>query len=176
LPIRGTGGGTESKVPDVQAGIEKAITLMMAAMAGIDFIYVAAGALESTLTASYEQAVIDNELCGIVLRALSGIEVNDETLAIDVIKEVGPGGHFLANKHTLKHLKTEHFIPKIINRQMRDIWEKSGSKDLRQVAREKAKEILTKHQPQPLETSVEKELRAFIKEVEERERCSYKMF
>jgi len=176
IPSRGTGGGTDSKIPDIQAGIEKAVTLIMAAMAGINFIYVAAGALESTLTASYEQAVIDNELCGIVLRALRGIEVNDETLAVDVIKEVGPGGHFLAHKHTLKHLKTEHFIPKILNRQMRDAWEKSGSKDLRQVAREKAKEILTKHQPQPLEPSVEKELRVFIKEVEKREKCSYKMF
>ncbi|MCR6692473.1 MAG: trimethylamine methyltransferase family protein [archaeon YNP-LCB-003-016] len=175
LPSRGTGGGTESKIPDIQAGIEKAVTLMMAAMAGINFIYVAAGALESTLTASYEQAVIDNELCGMVLRALRGIEVNDETLAVDVIEEVGPGGHFLTKKHTLKHLKTEHFIPTILNRQTRDLWEKCGSKDLRQVARERAKEILSKHQPEPLEPSIEKELIAFIREVEKREKCSYKV-
>ncbi len=174
LPSRGTGGGTESKVPDVQAGLEKATTMMMAALAGINFIYVAAGALESTLTASYEQAVIDNELCGIVARSLRGIAVNDETLAVDVIKEVGPGGHYLANKHTLKHLKIEHFIPTILNRQMRDVWEKSGCKDLRQIAREKAMEILTKHQPEPLELDIEKELRAYIKEVEEREKCYYK--
>lgn len=174
LPSRGTGGGTESKVPDVQAGLEKATTMMMAALAGINFIYVAAGALESTLTASYEQAVIDNELCGIVARSLRGIAVNDETLAVDVIKEVGPGGHYLANKHTLKHLKIEHFIPTILNRQMRDVWEKSGCKDLRQIAREKAVEILTKHQPEPLELDIEKELRAYIKEVEEREKCYYK--
>lgn len=174
LPSRGTGGGTESKIPDAQACIEKAVTLMMAAMAGINFIYVAAGALESTLTASYEQAVIDNELCGMVSRALRGIEVNEETLAVDVIKEVGPGGNYLAHKHTLKNLKLEHFIPTILNRQNRDAWEKSGSKDLVQIAREKAREILTKHQPVPLDHDIEKELKAFIRNVEEREKCFYK--
>jgi trimethylamine--corrinoid protein Co-methyltransferase len=176
LPSRGTGGGTESKIPDIQAGIEKAITLIMAALAGINFIYVAAGALESTLTASYEQAVIDDELCGMVLRALRGIEVDDETLAIDVIKEVGPGGHFLAKKHTLKHLRREFYIPKILDRWRREIWEKKGSKDLRQIAREKAKEILIKHQPEPLEPEIEKELKTFIREVEKREKCSYTAF
>jgi len=176
LPSRGTGGGTESKIPDIQAGIEKAVTLMMAAMAGINFIYVAAGALESTLTASYEQAVIDDELCGMILRALRGIEVNYETLAVDIIREVGPGGHFLAKKHTLKYLRKELYIPKILNRQKREIWEKHGSKDLRQIAREKAREIIMKHQPEPLEPEIEKELRAFIREVEKREKCTYTAF
>lgn len=173
LPSRGTGGGTESKIPDIQAGLEKAITLLMAAMAGINFIYVAAGALESTLTASYEQAVIDNELCGMVIRALRGMHVDEETLAVDVIRNVGPGGHYLTHRHTLRHIKLEHYIPMLLNRQTREVWEKHGSRDLREVAREKAKEILRMHQPEPLDPDVEKRLKNFIKEVERREKCSF---
>jgi trimethylamine--corrinoid protein Co-methyltransferase len=169
LPSRGTGGGTESNIPDTQAGFEKAITLMMAALAGINFIYVAAGALESTLTASYEQAVIDDEICGMVSRALRGIEINDETLAIDVIEDVGPGGQYLAQRHTLKYLKKEHYLPIIINRQKREKWERAGSKDLREVACEEAKRILKEHRPEPLERDIEEQLKKVIKEVEKRE-------
>lgn len=73
---------------------------MMAALAGINFIFNAAGTLESTLTASYQQAVIDNEICGMVSRALRGIAISDETLAIDVIENVGPGGQYLNQRHT----------------------------------------------------------------------------
>jgi len=169
LPSRGTGGNTESKIPDIQAGFEKAMTLMMAALAGINFINDAAGSLESTLTASYEQAVIDNEICGIVSRALRGIKITDETLAIDVIEKVGPGGQYLDKRHTLEYLVKEHYLPTIINRERRERWEKAGSKDLREVAREEATRILKEHQPEPLDRGVEAELQKIIKEVEKRE-------
>jgi trimethylamine--corrinoid protein Co-methyltransferase len=169
LPSRGTGSGTESKTPDIQAGFEKAITLTMAAMAGLNFIFNAAGTLESTLTASLEQAVIDNEICGMVSRALRGIRISDETLAIDVIEDVGPGGQFLTQRHTLEHLKKEHYIPTIINRQKREKWESAGSKDLGETARQEAKKILKEHQPEPLDRDIEEELKKIIKEVEKRE-------
>lgn len=170
LPSRGTGGTTDSKIPDIQAGFEKALTLMMAALAGINFVYDAAGSLESTLTASYEQAVIDNEVCGMVSRALRGIEISDGTLAIDIIKDVGSGGHYLAQRHTLEYFRKEHYLPTIIiNREKREIWEKAGSKDLWEVAREEAKRILREHQPEPLDRDVEEELKKIVKEVERRE-------
>ncbi|MFQ6003492.1 MAG: trimethylamine methyltransferase family protein, partial [Candidatus Zixiibacteriota bacterium] len=175
LPSRGTGGGTESKIPDIQAGFEKAMTLMMAALAGINFIYDAAGVLESSLTASYEQAVIDNEICGMVSRALRGIKISDETLAIDVIEDVGPGGQYLTQRHTLEHLKKEHYLPIIINRQKREKWERAGSKDLRETAREEAKRILKEHQPEPLDHDIEEELKKIVKEVEKRERKRSKL-
>ncbi len=175
LPSRGTGSGTESKIPDIQAGFEKAMTLMMAALAGINFIFNAAGTLESTLTASYEQAVIDNEICGMVSRALRGIAISDETLAIDVIENVGPGGQYLNQRHTLKYLEKEHYLPMIINRQKREKWETAGSKDLREVARDEAKRILKEHQPEPLDRSVEEDLKKIIKEVEKRERKRNKL-
>jgi len=168
LPSRGTGGTTEAKVPDLQAGYEKAVTLMMASLAGINFIYDAAGSLESTLTASFEQVVADNELCGMVARAVRGFEVCEETLAVDVIEAVGPGGHYLTRKHTLEHLRKEHYLPSILNRQNRLKWEKNGSKTLRDVAREEAKRILKEHEPEPLEPEVDKELEKTIKELEKK--------
>jgi trimethylamine--corrinoid protein Co-methyltransferase len=169
LPSRGTGGGTESKIPDIQAGFEKAMTLMMAALAGINFIYNAAGTLESTLTASYEQTVIDNEICGMVSRALRGVEISDETLAIDVIEDVGPGGQYLDQRHTLEYLRKEHYLPMIVSRERMERWERAGSKDLREVAREEAKRILKEHRPEPLDRGVEEDLKKIVKEVEKRE-------
>ncbi|UCH69864.1 MAG: trimethylamine methyltransferase family protein [Candidatus Bathyarchaeota archaeon] len=166
LPSRGTGGTTEAKVPDLQAGYEKAITLMMTSLAGINFIYDAAGSLESTLTASFEQVVADNELCGMVARAARGIDVREETLATDIIEAVGPGGQYLTQKHTLEHLRKEHYLPSILSRQNRLKWEKSGSKTLRDVAHEETKRILKEHEPEPLETEVDKELEKTIKELE----------
>lgn len=168
LPSRGTGGTTDSKIPDVQAGFEKAMTLMMAALAGINFIYDAAGSLESTLTASYEQAVIDNEICGAVYRALRGIEISDKTLATDIIEAVGPGGEFLTQRHTLEYFREDQYIPKIINRDRREIWEKAGSRDLREVAREEARKILETHQPEPLDNDVRIEIEKIVKEIEKR--------
>ena len=168
LPSRGTGGATEAKVPDIQAGFEKATNLTMAALAGINFIYDAAGSLESSLTASYEQTVIDNEICGMVSRAVRGIEVNDMTLAADVIEAVGPGGEFLSQRHTLENVQREHYIPKIINRDKWEVWAKSGSKDLREVARQEAKRILREHQPEPLDDNVRTEIENIVKEIEKK--------
>jgi len=165
LPSRGTGGGTESKVSDIQAGFEKTITLSMAALAGMNFIYDAGSSLESTLTASFEQAVIDNEICGAVSRAVHGIDVNDRTLAMDVIEAVGPGGEFLSQRHTLENVQKEHYIPRIINRDKWEVWQRAGAKDLRQVAREEAKRILAEHQPEPLDHDVTIEIENIANEI-----------
>lgn len=166
LPSRGTGGATESKVSDVQAGFEKAMTLSMAALAGICFIYDAAGSLESSLTASFEQAVIDNEICGSVSRAVRGIDVSERTLAVDVIKAVGPGGEFLSQRHTLENLQREHYIPKVISRDKWEVWERAGSRDLGQVARQEAKRILKEHQPEPLDQDIRIQIENIVKEME----------
>ena len=168
LPSRGTGGGTESKIPDVQAGFEKTMTLIMAALAGMNFIYDAAGSLESTVTASFEQAVIDNEICGAVSRAVRGIEVSDRTLAMEVIAAVGRGGEFLSQRHTLENVQKEHYIPKIINRDKWEVWAKAGSKDLREVARQEAKRILQEHEPEPLDHDIRTEIEDIVKEIEKK--------
>jgi trimethylamine--corrinoid protein Co-methyltransferase len=98
--------------------------------------------MEFAITMSAEKLVIDNEILGMVLRAVRGIQVNDETLAFDVIKEIGPGGNFVASKHTRAFMRREHYEPTLSNREFRQRWEKLGSKDTSVRAREIAAEIL----------------------------------
>jgi trimethylamine--corrinoid protein Co-methyltransferase len=93
---------------------------------------------------SCEKLIIDNEILGMVMRAVKGIEVDDETLAFDVIKEAGPGGHFVSSRHTRTHMRKEHYEPTLSNREFRETWEKQGSKDIFQRARERVEEILDK--------------------------------
>ena len=164
LPCRGTAGTTESKVPDMQAGYEAMMTLLMTAMSGCNIIVNAAGgALCPGIDAmSLEKAVIDNEVAAYVSRILEGITVNDETLAVDVISQVGPEGHFLSHKHTLKNFTTEHPTPKISDRRPVDLWLKEGDEDVRRRAREKAKEIVRTHHPEPLDPHLERQLNEFI--------------
>ena len=163
LPCRGTGGATEAKVPDLQAGFEKALTLLMASLAGVNFVYDAAGSLDSTLAASYEQLAIDDELCGAVGRVLRGIDASGEALALDLIEEVGLGGHYLGKLHTVKQVKVEHFIPKLLARQRWESW--VSSKKMLEQAREKVEKLLKEHEPEPLDPSVERELARYLEKL-----------
>jgi len=163
------GAQSNAKIPDAQASYEKTMSLIMAVMAGADLIDLFAGSMESYRTTSYEQMVIDNELAGMALRCAEGIKVNAETIAKDVIDRVGPGGHYLADKHTLKWFKKEHYLPKLSDRKTRADWKKSGSKDIREEARNRAKEILASHEPEPVDPTVWREIEKIIKEIEKRE-------
>ena len=103
--------------------------------------------LNEVLTASYEQCVIDNEIIGAAFRIVEGIEVNKETIALEVIKEVGPGGHFLAHEHTVKYFRKERWFPQLTNREKWSAWEIKGAKDMSQRANEAARKILQEHNP-----------------------------
>ncbi|UCH01341.1 MAG: trimethylamine methyltransferase family protein [Candidatus Bathyarchaeota archaeon] len=164
LPIYATGGMTDSKVIDVQAGYEKAITSLMAGLAGANLVHNAAGFLESALTYSYEQMVIDDEILGMVNRALRGIEVNDETLAVNVINDIGPGGHFLAHPHTLTHIGSEFFLPNISDRARREGWEKTGAKDAWQRSRERTRALLKTAKQNIIDTDIKAEVDKIFKE------------
>ena len=164
IPCRGTAGTTESKLPDMQAGYEAMMTLLSTAMSGCNIIVNATGgALCPGIDAmSLEKAVVDNEVAANVSRILKGIDVNDETLAVEVIREVGPEGHYLAHKHTLKHFVLEHPMPKIGDRKPTDQWLKDGEIEIRSRARERVRDILRDHQPKPLDKGVERDLDEFI--------------
>lgn len=151
LPYVGTGGVADSKTTDQQAAYEKAVTMMLPALAGSNLIHLSSGMLESILTVSYEQVVIDNEIAGMVLRALQGIEVSAETLATEVILRTGAGGHFLKDAHTLKHLRREHFIPRLTDRSTRTAWERNDAKDVLQRAHDEVDRILAEHEPAGLD-------------------------
>ena len=166
IPLYATGGMSDAKISDPQAGYEKGIQLLLAALAGGNYIHDAAGLLDHCLTFSYEQYVIDDEICGMVARALGGIAFKDETMALDLIDRVGPGGHFLRERHTLKYLRSEHFLPELADRASRARWEQEGSKTVVDKAKMKAREILDSHQPTPLPEDVDRELKEIIKHAE----------
>lgn len=140
LPYYGTAGISDAKVLDAQCGYESAVNNLLTAIAGADFIHDAAGLMEFAMTVSKEKLVIDNEILGMALRAARGIEVNDSTLAVDVIKQVGPGGNFLTSRHTRKYMRKEHYTPRLSDRDKRDIWESTG----KHTTPERAHEIVSR--------------------------------
>jgi len=165
IPCRGTGGNTESKVADAQAGVESALTLYAAALGGVNFIYDAAGSLDGSVTISYEKVIIDNEMCGMVTRLLKGIKVTDETLAVDEICKIGSSGSYLGTTFTMKNFRNEHFMPSLMERRSLDAWTAAGGKDIVAVAREKVKGVLKEHEVPPIEKDVFREAEAYFKKV-----------
>jgi trimethylamine--corrinoid protein Co-methyltransferase len=160
VPIYGSGGMTDSKLPDQQAGYEKMVTLLLAAMSGCNYIHHAVGMITNMNSISLEQAVIDDELVGMVMRVLRGIEVTDETLAGEVIERVGPGGNFLIDHHTIQFMRSEFFFPKVGDRQDRTLWEEEGKLDIRARAAARAKRLLREHRSPGLPPEVDAALRA----------------
>jgi len=145
LPFYATGGMTDSKVLDAQSGYESAISGLLCALAGANLIHDAAGLMEFALTTCYEKYVIDNEILGMVMRAVEGIKVNDDTLAFDLIREVGPGGNFITAKHTRRFMRNEHYLPSLSDRDSREDWETRGGKVAWERAAERVKEIIANH-------------------------------
>ncbi|MDH5375122.1 MAG: trimethylamine methyltransferase family protein [Candidatus Bathyarchaeota archaeon] len=159
------GFNTACKMSGAQASYEKTMSTLLPVLAGADIVY-QAGSLEGGMAASFEELVMDDEICKAVLKAVQGIEVNDETLAIDVIDKVGPGGHFLAEKHTLNHFKESLFFSELTDRHSYDAWKKTGGKSMVKRARERAEEILKEHWPTPLDKDVQKEISEIIERAE----------
>ena len=143
LPFYATGGMTDSKALDAQSGYESSITGLLCALAGANFIHDAAGLMEFALTMCYEKLVIDNEILGMVMRAVEGIRVDDETLAFELIEQTGPGGNFVTAKHTRHFMRSEHYRPTLSDRDNRDDWEAGGSRTALDRAAVKVKQLLS---------------------------------
>lgn len=144
LPIYNSCGITESKLPDVQAGFEKGLTTAATALAGAQYNHHAAGMLESLLTVAYENYVIDDDLNGLVMRLVRGIEITDDTLSVDVIHETctdGPG-HYLGHEQTIRLMNSEYYYPHTADRATRASWQAAGGLDMRERARRRALELL----------------------------------
>jgi len=165
LPFYATGGMTDSKVLDAQSGYESALTGLLCALAGSNFIHDAAGLMEFAMTVCYEKLVIDNEILGMVMRAVEGIRVDDETLAFDLIKEVGPGGNFATAKHTRRFMRTEHYLPTLTDRDSRADWETKGSKATWQRAGEIARQLIADsnyHLPETVRQQILSEMKGIV--------------
>jgi trimethylamine--corrinoid protein Co-methyltransferase len=166
LPMFAFGGCSDSKVLDQQAGIEAALTLLTNTLCGSHLVH-DLGYLESGLTGSLAQLVICDELVSWIRTALSPLEINNETLALDVIDEVGPDGDFLGTKHTLQHFQ-ERWYPTLLDHDYYDGWVKKGSRDLGRRAAERVDQILSEHRPEPLPEKVKRRLKDIVERAKSR--------
>jgi trimethylamine--corrinoid protein Co-methyltransferase len=135
------------------------------ALAGANIIY-GMGMLELGVTFSFAQLVIDNEIARMCKRVAMGVPINDETLAVELIKEVGAGKDFLAKKHTRQFMGSEQSKVKLIDRRMRGTWQKRGGKDMAEAAVDEARHILETHKPEPLPKEVLSKLRSIVEDQE----------
>ncbi len=158
LPVFGTGGATDSKLVDAQAGLEYANSLLVAALAGTNLIH-DVGYLDSGLTGSLESIVLGAEQIRWVKRFIAGLTISDETLALDVVQAAGPGGDFLWRDHTLQHLRQDMWLPVAADHLNFDSWAQAGSRDYATRARERAKALIGSHRPAPLDGKLEDGLR-----------------
>ena len=160
VPNYNSSGLTDSKLPDAQAGWEKAMTTLLTAMGGSNYMHHAAGMLESMMTVAYEQYVIDDEIIGFSKRVLEGITVDDEHLGLDVIAEVGPGGNYMTSPQTMKFMRSEYFDGNgLSDRKSRNKWEKGGSPDARERARQKVIKILSGPEKNYISEDIDKKIR-----------------
>jgi trimethylamine--corrinoid protein Co-methyltransferase len=168
IPCRGTASATDSKILDFQAGYEMTLVLAMAALGGVNKIFYP-GTMEGALTVSKEGLVLDGEIIDSIYRVLRGVQVDELTLAKGVIHTVGPGGHFLKQRHTMQFLRAEHFLPLLASRQTRERWEQAGSRSMVDQAQGRAEQLLAEHTVEALPASMEAELERIIRDVEKRE-------
>jgi trimethylamine--corrinoid protein Co-methyltransferase len=164
IPIFVGGWGTCSKAPDVQAGYEKAFSAFIAYLSGADMTS-GPGMLENWTVLSYEQLIIDHEMFTMMADMLKGFPVDDDSMPLDVIMEVGHEGHYMGKKHTLDHFR-QMWQPMVTDGQTYKTWKAAGAKNAVDHAREKAKEILKTHQPAPLSADLKKELQGIVVEAE----------
>jgi trimethylamine--corrinoid protein Co-methyltransferase len=153
LPIFSFGGCSDAKVFDQQASLEAALWIFVTALAGGNLSH-DVGYIEYGLTASMELTVMNDEIIGLVRRMLDGVEVSQETMALDLIDKVGPGGHFLNEEHTLRHFR-ENWYPTLLNRTSYTTWQQKGGLTYGELANRRVRQILESHRPQPLPDDVQ---------------------
>jgi trimethylamine--corrinoid protein Co-methyltransferase len=162
LPCRGGGALTDSPVPDAQSNYERMMLLMTSVLSGVNFMMHGLGVLESYLTVCYEQFVIDLELIAMLRALVQPLEINAETLALDTIDAVGPGGFFLDAPHTLRHHRSAHFLPRISQRLPHDQWAAAGRLDAAQRANRRCRELLEAYVQPPLDGAAAGRLEDFV--------------
>ncbi len=166
LPVWGFAGCSDSKLPDLQAGIESALWILWTAISGANLVH-DVGYIESGLTCSCEMIVLCDEIIGFVRKLLAGIEITAETLALDVIHQVGPGGHFMTTPHTRQHFR-QAWYPRLFDRRSHQDWLKAGQPTAFDTARQVAREIIASHVPTPLPAPIVETLHAIVAEADAR--------
>jgi len=162
LPFRSGGMFTSSKISDAQSGYDSVMTMLPAIQGKVNFILHSAGWLENGLAAGYEKFILDCEVLGMYHKYLEGLELSENSLAMDSLREVPPGGHHLGTPHTSKHFETAFYESKVFNYSIFDQWVEDGRKDASQGSKEKYKELLTNYQPPDLDPAIEEALLEFV--------------
>jgi trimethylamine---corrinoid protein Co-methyltransferase len=173
LPSNVVTGVSDSKAPDAQAAGEKAISTLLIAIAGADSSSLLGGQLDFGLSASYEQLLIDDEIAGMILRIMHGFEVNEETLALASIADVGPGGQHLGTDHTLRHYRQEVWPRPLADVRSYETWAADGRKSAVERAGERVQELLAAYEPTPLSWERATAVDAVVRDICEREGVSY---
>ena len=162
VPFRSGGGLCASKIPDAQAAYESANTLQASALAGVNFMLHTAGWLEGGLSMGYEKFVMDADQAGMLAVLLNGVELSENSLAMDAFREIGPGGHFLGAAHTQANFKSAFYRSEIADNNSFEQWEEEGSMDAAMRANLKWKKMLNEYEAPALDPSIDEALLEFI--------------
>ena len=164
LPSRGGGGLTDAQFPDIQAGMESALMLSAAIQSGVNYILHSCGILGSYLAMSFEKFVVDEELCGMFRKLVKPVEVTDDTISSDIIKEVGIGGLYLTHDQTFARCRTEYFVPHIAVRQTYENWVEDGMPRADQRAAEVVQQRLASYQKPDIDHDTERALLTYVEQ------------
>jgi trimethylamine--corrinoid protein Co-methyltransferase len=162
VPLHTVGSLSASKVPDGQAGQEGAWSLLLAMMAGANFINHATGWLEGGLVTGYEKTILDADLCGKVASLFEGVDLSENGQAMDAIREVGPGAHFLGSAHTQANFLTAFFASTICDSNSFEQWSAEGGHDAAERANAQWKRLLDAYEDPGLDPAIDEALQAFI--------------
>ena len=162
LPLRCGGHLTAAKVADGQAMQESVASMMAGIMAGTNVVFHAAGWLEGGLTMGYEKFVMDLDHCGMMLRMVEGLAIDDDGLAADAYREAGPGEAFLGTAHTLAHFETANYLSDLADTASFEQWTEQGAQDLQQRAHARWQEMLADDEAPPLDPAVDEALKDFM--------------
>jgi len=162
LPFRSGGGLCASKIPDAQAAYESANTLQTSALAGVNFMLHTAGLIEGGLAMGYEKFIMDADQANMISKLLAGVDLSDNGQALDALREVGPGAHFLGAAHTQANFESAFYRSTIADNNSFEQWEQDGSKDATTRANALWKKMLNDYEPPPLDPAVDEALLDFI--------------
>ncbi|MCV2881031.1 trimethylamine methyltransferase family protein [Actibacterium sp. XHP0104] len=162
LPFRSGGGLCGSKLPDAQAAYETAHTLNAALLGGVNFMLHACGWLEGGLVASYEKYVLDADQLGVLHRLAQGVPVDEGAQAMDALREVGPGGHFLGCAHTQAHFKTAFWRSQVLDYKPFETWDEEGARDSQALAAARVTRMLADYEAPALDPAIHEALRDFV--------------
>ncbi|MEW6240168.1 MAG: trimethylamine methyltransferase family protein [Chloroflexota bacterium] len=160
LPVFGLGGSTDSKVLDQQCSFEATLSLMTSLLHGANIVH-DIGFMDAGLQGSMQMMAICNEILGFLRATTKGVVVDDETLALDVIEELGPTGNYMGHDHTIRHYK-EPFYSKLLDKNPYSVWQKRGSLTMEQRATKMVDDLLAKHQVEPLNEEAQKAIHAIV--------------